>query len=109
MVGEDYSQHYGTYRTKDGTTIVISKSIMDGRVKKTEPKNIYKRDDGYYEIRKTINYKNYGFGKYLTLESAMAARRYSNNKGWKNCLNERLKFNEKIKEDKPYFQSRELF
>lgn len=106
MVGEDYSHHYGTYKNKDGTIIRICKSIMDGRVKKTEPKNIYKRDDGYYEIRKTINYKNYGFGKYLTLESAMAARRYFNNKGWKNCLNERLKFDEKVK---PYFQSRELF
>ena len=44
-----------------------------------------------WRIDKNINAKKYYFGTYPTIEDAILMRDYFENKGWENCLNERLK------------------
>ena len=44
-----------------------------------------------WRIDKNINAKKYYFGTYSTIEDAILMRDYFENKGWENCLNERLK------------------
>lgn len=42
-----------------------------------------------YVVRKKINGKQYHFGSYDNLETAIYYRDYFQSKGWENCLNER--------------------
>lgn len=109
---QQYSQHYGTYETSDGTIIEIVPSLEDDyhtRMKKRkEPKNIYLYN-GVYKISKMIQGKRYTFGKYATLESAIRARKYFETKGWKNCIPEKDKFSDAPTEIKGYFESNILY
>lgn len=50
-----------------------------------------------WRIDKNINGKKYYFGTYSTPEEAMLLRDYFENKGWEDCLNERLEHGNKPK------------
>lgn len=112
MITNEYNQHYGRYKTSDGTIIEIVPSIADDHIKKVtkkkEPKNIY-LEKGVYKIFKSIQGKRYTFGKYTTLEKAIRARNYFETKGWKNCISEKDKFSDVPEETKSYFESSELY
>lgn len=112
MTENDYSQHYGTYKLKDGTRIEIMQSINEERYNKSkkrkEPKNIYLKN-GVYTIVKFINYKRYVFGKYLSEEAALKARLYFETKGWEKCIPEKDKFSDIPEEVKGYFESNVLY
>ena len=47
---------------------------------------------GRFYLHKRINNKNYYFGTYSSLTDAKKARSYFEEKGWGNCIHERLRF-----------------